>query len=697
MQRERAIVRGEKNRVAVATYGLAAQNPNPGFWLAVNPDATKNREQMINELINMGLTEEAAQGLMQEPKKLGLDPQTGLVVSRINIPDRYRDNVLGLRINGKDRFIFFNSRDPRAQRMVTALKNLDADQLGQVLTLAAMGTRWFSQVNTQYNPVFGIYNFLRDIQGAAIQLSGTEIEDRRADVLSPKNLAGALNGIYSTLRAERANNPQLMTPWSELWIEFQREGGQTGYRDLFSRSQERANALKAELDKLQESGGRKAAFAVPRAIVGWLSDYNETLENAVRLTAYKAALDKGLSKERAASIAKNLTVNFNRKGQIGTQAGALYSFFNSGVQGTTRMVGTLAKLERPGDIKSLSLSKIGKKIVYGGLLLGSIQAMLLAAAGFDETEPPDFVKDRNLIIPIGEGKYLAWPYPLGYHVIPAISRIITEWGISGFKDTPKRVLHLADLLLDAFNPIGNAGWSLQTLAPTIFDPLAALFENKDWTGKKIAKEDFNKLDPTPAYTRAKENASWFSKEISYYLNAISGGDKDKPGAFSLTPDQIDYLIGQATGGLGREIMKGAKTAEAIITGEELPPYNIPLVGRFFGNTKAGYAEAQRFYKNLEELNILENQLEGRTKRKEDPAQFRKDNPKVALADDAQRTYNLIRKIRKERDELIKNGAEREAIQAKEQRMVNLMRRINNKVAAYDKGKPQKEEQEETMP
>ena len=695
MQRERAIVRGEKNRVGVALYGLAMQNPNPDLWLAVNPDATKSKEQLINELIGMGLTKEDAEGLMQEPRKQGLDPQTGLVVSRINIPDRYRDNVLGVRINGKDRFIFFNSRNPRAERMVTALKNLDADQLGTVMSKVAMVTRYFSQINTQYNPVFGIYNFLRDIQGGAIQLSGTDIEDRRAEVLSPFNLAGALKGIYATLRAERADKPQLMTPWSELWIEFQREGGQTGYRDMFSRSQERAEALKAELDRLQESGGKKAALAVPRAIRDWLSDYNETLENAIRLSAYKAALDKGLSKQRAASIAKNLTVNFNRKGQIGNQTSALYSFFNSAVQGTTRLLQTVTKMERPGDIKSLRLSKIGKTIVYGGLLLGSIQAMLLAAFGFDENEPPDFVKDRNLVIPIGEGKYLAWPYPLGYHVIPAISRIITEWGISGFKDTPKRVAHLLDVLLDAFNPIGNAGLSGQTIAPTIFDPLVALFENKDWTGKKIAKEDFNKLDPTPGYTRAKESATWLSKQISYYLNVVSGGDKDKPGLVDLTPDQIDYLAGQLGGGLAREIGKTIKTGEATITGEELPPYNIPLVGRFYGNTKAGYAESQRFYKNLEEINILENQLEGRTKRNEDPAKFKKENPKVALATNMRETQTLIRQIRKERDELIKKGADKEKIQAKEQRMVNLMRRMNSKVAAYDKGKPPQKEEEAT--
>ena len=46
-------------------------------------------------------------------------------------------------------------------------------------------------------------------------------------------------------------------------------------------------------------------------------------------------------------------------------------------------------------------------------------------------------------------------------------------------------------MADTFNPIGNAGMSLQTIAPTVIDPLAALSENKDWTGKPIKRMTFN--------------------------------------------------------------------------------------------------------------------------------------------------------------------------------------------------------------
>ena len=79
------------------------------------------------------------------------------------------------------------------------------------------------------------------------------------------------------------------------------------------------------------------------------------------LAAYKAALDMGMSREQAASIAKNLTVNFNRKGQVGQQAGAVYAFFNAAMQGTARIGQTLFDMDG-GDISTLRLSKTGKAV-----------------------------------------------------------------------------------------------------------------------------------------------------------------------------------------------------------------------------------------------------------------------------------------------------------------------------------------------
>ena len=129
-----------------------------------------------------------------------------------------------------------------------------------------------------------------------------------------------------------------------------------------------------------------------KVIFDWLSDYNLTMEGAVRLAVYQVGMDNGLSKEQSAYIAKNISVNFNRKGDITAEASALYAFFNASMQGTARIGETLTTMEK-GDINTLKLSKIGKRAIAGGLILGSVQAILLAMAGFDDEEPKEFVRE----------------------------------------------------------------------------------------------------------------------------------------------------------------------------------------------------------------------------------------------------------------------------------------------------------------
>jgi hypothetical protein len=543
--------------------------------------------------------------------------------------------------------------------------------------MIAKVTRWMASVNTQYNPIFGPYNFLRDMQSAALQLSTTELAGQQKDVAA--NVVPSLKVIYSSLRKRRKGEAVTgdaeFLKMADLWKEFQKEGGQTGFRDNFSRTQDRTEALLDEMSKLTEG----KLMAGGRAVKDWLSDYNDSLENAVRLSAYKVAKEKfkkeGFSdsevKQKAASLAKNLTVNFNRKGDVATQMGALYAFFNAAMQGTARMIETLK-------------GPTGRKIMAGGLLLGSMQAALLAAAGFDDEEPPEFIRSKNIVIPTGNGNYVAFPMPLGYHVIPGFSRILTEWTLSGFDDTARRVTDLTGLFLDAFNPIGNAGWSVQTITPTVLDPLVALGENKDWTGKPISKEDIFSLRPTPGYTRAREGANWLSTNLAEFLNYASGGTKYQPGVLSPTPEQIEYLVGQVFGGVGREAIKLTTSIEKTATGEDLPPYKIPLYGRFVGETKSSAAESNKFYKNMEKLNRLDLEVKGRREDREPIGDFMRENPETRLLPLANKTYKDVQALRKRRAALLEKDAPRESIQAVEKMITRKMQVLNERVKAMDR-------------
>lgn len=683
LQREKAIVRGEKNRVAVALAGLAKLNPNPDVWT-----------------------------FDKVPTERVFNDKTGKVEERQDPLFKTRPNVLIAKILDKDgqvheRAVAFNTENERAMRMATALKNLDAAQLEGLLAVSAKITRYFAAINTQWNPIFGVVNLARDVQGAAINLSSTPIADKRMEVV--KNIPAALRAIYRDERGKQAKNEEM----ARLWDEMQSEGGMTGFRDLYRNSEDRADAIRFAIDPtawmdgtvgrfVTASGLLKAPVAVAQKgatkVFDWLTDYNQSMEGAVRLAAYKVALEQGLSKQRAASVAKNLTVNFNRKGQVGQQVGALYAFFNASVQGTARMGEVL--LHNP-DGKGMRLTRMGAKIVAGGILLGSMQALLLAAAGFDEDEPPGFVRERALIIPTGwaTGKkdYITIPMPLGWHVLPNIGRVATEYALSGGKNAAKRITGLVGLLAEAFNPVGSAGMSLQTLSPTALDPLVALAENRDWTGRPIAREGFNKAEP--GHLRAKDTASTVGKYTAEAINWMSGGTKYQAGMFSPTPDQIDYLLGQVTGGIGREVSKAEQSVRAMFTGEDLAPHKVPLVGRFYGNAEAGASQASRFYENLLLLDKHEAELKGRAAESNAPKNasgenlrvkaYEQEHPEATLWRYGNKASEVVRKLRKQKREQLAAGAPRKDIKETERQITEQMLQLNEQVRKAVEGDKKK--------
>jgi len=593
MQRERYLTKGEKNRIDQALVFLEKEFPNEKFWTSYKiPD--------MKTYVPRGQKVETAENV---------------IIARI--PNKETGKIEHIALE-------FNKKDDRAMRMVKALKNMDMDTVGEVMGVISKITRYVASINTQYNPVFGLKNFFRDLSTGLLNLSTTPIAGKQKEVT--KNVLPMMRGIFNAL------NGDMSSAEAKLFEEYQLEGGQVGYRNLWITSEDRAKEIERELKSLQ--AGKPKQYLSRMAKV--LSDYNATMENAVRLSAYKVGIESGMTKEQAAVMAKNLTVNFNKKGQIAGQAGALYAFFNASVQGAVRMYETLK-------------GPMGRKIIAGGIILGATQAMMLAAAGFKDEEPPEFVKERNIIIPIGGKKYITFPMPLGFNVIPNVGRILAEITLGGGKNAGVKMSNLIGMITETFNPMGSSGLSMQTMAPTFLDPFAALAENKDWTGRPIYKEDFNALNPTPGTSRVKDSATVFGRGLAWAFNILTGGDKYTPGMFSPTPDQIDYLGGQITGGLGREIGKTSMMFESLYTGNELPTYRLPLIGTFYGSAEGQANESNKYYSNLKKLNIHEANIKGRIKDREPVGEYIRDNPEAKLWRMANTIENTIGKIKKRKE------------------------------------------------
>ena len=666
-EHERAIVLGEKMNVGQAVLELAVKNPNPDYWLPVDPEAIKDPQATIDALKRMGMddAEEIVNNFMQEPKERYIKKttqngqQVEMVDTRVNAMKRFRDNVFPVRVNGRDMYVFFNQHDPNALRQVKALKNLDPDNLDIVLSTFQKFTQWFKNVNTQYNPVFGFVNLFRDTSGAMLNLSTTPLANDKAKVFS--GITPAMRGIIRVLRDERAGKTDTTGPWAELYKDAREHGFQSGHRESLIRRKEEMKIIEEKLTQ-HKSAGFKKAFSY---VVGQLSDFNDMMENAVRLSAYKAALDKGMSKHQAAILAKDLTVNFDKRGQTTPTLNALYAFFNASVQGTARIVETMK-------------GPAGRKIVAGGIGVGVLQAMMMAAAGFKDDDPPEFIREKNFIIPTGDGKYITIPYPLGFNVLPNIGRITTDIVMTGGDKLGKRTTDLFGSILDAFNPLGSSGMSMQLIAPTILDIPAAIAENKDAFGRPIARED-RVTKPTPGLARSRESASAGSKALAGFLNNISGGTPYQKGAISPTADTLDFIAGQLGGGISREVLKIGEAARLKGAGEEIPSYKVPLASRFFGETGSAAAASNEFYDNMARLSGYGEEIKGRRKNHEDVSEFLAEHPDARLWKNSESVYNQVSNLNRQKKKLIERGAEPERIKRIEDRKVEIMRRFNAKV------------------
>jgi len=287
---------------------------------------TAAREQMLRRGEKNIVTKSLADFINANPDhdfaeidKLEVDKalnDEGLVESRMEpaFKRNMADNVVMYRVNGKNKAIVFNDKKTENIRLALSLKNLDGASLDVVENLIAKGTRWFAKVNTQYNVVFGVVNLIRDAQGMLLNLSSTPLHGKQLDVM--KNMKDAFKAIHQEGRT--GADPALQA----MYKRFNLAGGTTGYGQMFDDIGARNKSIENELKKLGSGKPMKLA----RQFVDSLSLFNNLMENSTRLSVFMTAVDSGMSDAKAASLAKNITVNFNRKGAQSTKIGAFYAF-----------------------------------------------------------------------------------------------------------------------------------------------------------------------------------------------------------------------------------------------------------------------------------------------------------------------------------------------------------------------------------
>jgi hypothetical protein len=680
MQREAAMTRAEKNRVAMSLYGLVLSNPNPDFWTTIRPGMSP--AEITGQLRAMGIDPGEAEAAMQGvPTIRTVDPVTEKVVDRPNPMYKNLPTAITLKVAGEDRVILLNAENERARRLAESLKNLDGlTKLDIAGNIVGRATRWIASVNTQYNPVFGLVNVIRDTLGGTVNLTSTDLKTQKAKILG--NVPAALIGIARDLRGDAKR-----TEWSDLFNQFQEAGGQTGYRELFRDAGDRTKAIEKEL-KQAERDGKLTPGKAAHAVLDLLDDFNTALENAVRLSAFKAGLDQGMSKPAAARVARELTVDFNRKGRAGREVGPLYAFFNASVQGSARTIETLK-------------GPAGVKIIAGGFALGALQALMLAAAGYDDDEIPEFIKSRNLIIPTGwrskEKRFIAIPYPLGLHVLPNTGRTVTELTLSGGKDLGKRSVSAIGEIMGAFNPLGGGNvltldGALKTAAPTVVDPFIEMGFNRNFAGNPIEKKPFNEEgDNRPGFQRARESThrsltGQAYLAISKAINSMTGGNDFEAGAASPTPERVRYIAQTVGGGVLREFEKSVNAAANVVQGQPVKQSAIPLTGRFYGEVDSDQVEMSRYYEASNRIRKVMSSYKAAEKagNAAEANRIARENPEVMQYDDLKAVQKNVSALNKLAVETVNNPAQMAKIDA--QRAAE-MKVLNDLVRKMEKREP----------
>jgi hypothetical protein len=674
LQRVRAINRAEDIKVGQALYGQLLKHPIPDFATVINPDVVKNPKRAEQELINLGLNPQLATRLLAPPKKGTIDPRTGLANYGTDPAIRSADNVLPVRINGEDRYIVFNTGNEQAMRMVGALKNADSAVIPPFMRLLGKGTHWLSAVNTQYNPVFGAWNFMRDTQAGIVNLVSTPLKNSMSKVAG--GTFPALKAIWAEERALR-NGGQATGPWADAYRLMKKSGGKLEFGQRIMDDEGKANLFAEQLKNLNAGNVRQVANKMFHV----LSDYNEAMENAVRLSTFKNALDlrtkeypNGMSPSKAAELASNITVNFNQKGQKTPYAASLFSFFNASVQSTERLAQTLN-------------SPLGRKIVAGGLAIGAGQALALAAAGFDDEDIPDYVKEKNFIIPLSNGKYVIAPMPPGLNIIPNFSRNITDYVLSragmihSNDSAAQKAIKSVGSVLSSFDPLGT-GPIAQKVTPTLLRPIVAASMNEDAFGRPISRQD-QPGRPVPGYQRTRDNASTLSKYMAEFLNRASGGTEYQKGSISPTGDDLDFMTGQYLGGVSREAMKAAETAKSLTTGEPQPTYRIPVVGKLIGDKESPQDIANKFYQNADRMAGYKAEIEGRQKNRGtgSVSEVIANNPEASLYKTADNIHSQLVKLNQQKKLLQQKGADVSRLQNIEGQKTRIMKRFNDAVRA----------------
>lgn len=522
--------------------------------------------------------------------------------SVIHITDQQaKSHVIKLKVGGEDKMIIING-NPRAAQAINGELNFDAKQ-SEITKWLTSALRLLSSLNTTYNPEFTVSNLQRDV---LMSIMSASVEGNGREFIKNLKKATKVVSMNKAYNSGKLGDSLLEKDYRE----FRENGGMTGYstvRSLEDFDREIDNYLgedKNYFDKIND--GIHGTFEL-------LSRFSESVEQISRFAAYLTAKDQGKTVVDSISAAKEVTVNFNRKGsgkfispaeaqslllkgrkmkdlgkveQIQIKAEsicasalsfiAMYGrgtimFFNAGIQG----INTIFNLYK----------KNGRKMAeWTGayLMLGAMGAILHAMMDDDDDylDMPDYERRTNLLIG-ANGFYFKWAMPQEMRAFYGLGDIIVNHALG--RTPHKNIIGESLKTLMDISPI-NPTEGISQLFPSYATPIIEVIANKNFMGSKIYNEmkylSEEEKKRIPAYKKALNGTGQIYVDVSKLLNKIGNPfPEEDAGWLNINPGIVEHLIEGYTGGAGTTIEKIMQFASSVAGNEPLMLRNTPMLRR----------------------------------------------------------------------------------------------------------------------
>lgn len=559
---QRSIIAANRNKMKQAFLNFTLNHPSnlasvSEQWYVKNAlDEWERRDAVIpadatpDEISKLVAEHEQEMQALAE-KGEAIKQRNGLKLDKRVLNGEGAEHTIKVWRGGKEYVIYING-NPAVAQAVNGLTNPDVR--GSMLPeWAKIGLaklkNFLSAVYTSFSPAFVFTNFTRD------QLFASQAVYIKYGLKYKRQATKNAMELFAT-----GALPKLVHKWEhgtldtsnqteKLFDEFMRGGGETGFtalRDIEAFKKDIENAINGNKENAAKRGWKDFLRSIEFA--------NRSAEDFSRFVTYMTSRQQGKSIVDAIYDAKDITVNFNKKGsgEMGARyMNFAYVFFNAAVQSINNFA-TMAK-QHPART-ALVVSKFGSL----GFGIPMMNAFLMAVCGGDDErywDNMEWIRRNNILlyVPFTKDTFISIPLPHELRPFYGMGEIATS--ILFGKETLEGGFVKALEGFTGMLPIdftGNGGDLATTLTPTVGQPLAQWKSNTDFFGRKVYNDSENKNTKLkPEWTKAFSTTPPILVDITEALNNWTGGDRSKRGRINLNPDVINHLVKGYFGGTAK--------------------------------------------------------------------------------------------------------------------------------------------------